>query len=474
MPALSARRAPRAGDTFRASRSTTQSSRSTTQSSQSTTRSSRSTVRASRRTAPLPRLSVPRGVALYVGALLGPGLLLLPGLADRLAGPASLLAWVGLLAASGVFALVFTALGVSVPGGGGIIDYTAAGLGPRAARAAGWCFVTAVTLGAPVVCLIGAGYITALTGAGRTGTALTAALLLAAVTALTLVGTRVGTGVQLLLIALLLAVIAVAVAGSLPAARAAHWSPFAPHGWAAIGPAASVLMLSFVGWEAVAPLTHRFADPRRTLPRVTAASFALTAVIYLALAATVIAVLGPRGATDAPVAALLQTAVGAPGPYLAAGAAALLTLATVNSYLTGAAALAAHLRTGGAVAPQPAGRTRSRGFFLCVAAAGIVELLAESAGLLDPARMVTLPTALFLVVYLACMASAARILTGRLRYAALVGGAASAVILGFCGLMALFALLVTGLALAVHRRPAGQREGDGSATCAEPSLVSIQ
>ena len=40
-----------------------------------------------------PPLSVPRGAALYIGALLGPGVLLLPGLAASIAGPAAILAW---------------------------------------------------------------------------------------------------------------------------------------------------------------------------------------------------------------------------------------------------------------------------------------------------------------------------------------------------------------------------------------------
>src|SRR5438309_1589179 len=46
-------------------------------------------------------LSVPRATALYVGALFGPGLLLLPGLAAQQAGPASIIAWVALLGARG-------------------------------------------------------------------------------------------------------------------------------------------------------------------------------------------------------------------------------------------------------------------------------------------------------------------------------------------------------------------------------------
>ncbi|HEY3871156.1 MAG TPA: APC family permease [Actinocrinis sp.] len=422
---------------------------------------------------PTGALSIPRGVALYVGALLGPGLLMLPGLASELAGPASILAWAGLLAVSGLFAVVFTALGTRLPGGGGVIAYAAAGLGRRAGRAVGWCFLTAVVLGAPVVCLIGAGYVTALTGAGRGTTALVAALLLSGVTALTLAGARIGTAVQMALIGLLLAVIVVAVAGSAPSARAAHWTPFAPHGWTAVGGAASVLMLSFVGWEAVAPLTRRLPNPQRTLPRITAASFAVTAVIYLALAATVIAVLGPRANGPVPVADLLRVAVGAAGPAIAAGAAALLTLATVNAYLTGAAALAAHLRSESRNGPEPERKPESeseselasanereparsaRAFFLCVAAAGIVELTAEAFGALDAARMVTLPTSLFLVVYVGSTASATRVLRGRLRVVAALACAASAVVLAFSGAAIIVAVLVAGAGLLAPRRRAG-------------------
>src|ERR1700722_6240467 len=84
-------------------------------------------------TAPVPaQLTTARGAALYIGALLGPGLLLLPGLAAAEAGPASVLAWAGLLVLSGLFAVVFGALGRGFPSAGGVIGYVRAGLGARA------------------------------------------------------------------------------------------------------------------------------------------------------------------------------------------------------------------------------------------------------------------------------------------------------------------------------------------------------
>src|SRR5947209_5157583 len=70
---------------------------------------------------------------------------------------------------------------------------------------------------------------------------------------------------QLGLAALLAVLLLVAVASALPSARADNWTPFAPHGWLAVGTAANLLMLSFVGWEAVAHLAGDFADPRRQL-----------------------------------------------------------------------------------------------------------------------------------------------------------------------------------------------------------------
>ena len=42
-------------------------------------------------------LGVLHGAALYVGALIGPGLLLVPALAVQAAGAASIVAWAGLL-----------------------------------------------------------------------------------------------------------------------------------------------------------------------------------------------------------------------------------------------------------------------------------------------------------------------------------------------------------------------------------------
>src|SRR5215467_4030045 len=87
-------------------------------------------------------LTTARGAALYIGALLGPGLLLMPGLAAAEAGPASILAWLALLVLSALFAAVFAAWGQRSPAASRATRDVTAGLGPRAGLTTGWAFLT--------------------------------------------------------------------------------------------------------------------------------------------------------------------------------------------------------------------------------------------------------------------------------------------------------------------------------------------
>jgi amino acid efflux transporter len=374
-------------------------------------------------------LTTPRGAALYIGAILGPGLLVLPGLAAAEAGPASIIAWLGLLGLSGVFAAVFSALGRNIPSAAGVMGYVTVGLGSRAGRATGWIFLAGVVSGAPIVCLAGASYVTNLTGGGQLITASVAGALLLTVLGLAAAGLRATAAAQLALVSVLTVVVVVAVAGSAAAARAGNWVPFAPHGWLSVGSAAATLMFSFVGWEAVAPLTTRFADPSRQLPRAVAIALAVTTALYLSLAAVTIGVLGPRAATDAPLARLLSYAIGKAGPYAAAAAAIVLTLGATNAYISGAAATAGQLEHS-ASASRPAPKLW---LLAAIAGSGLALITSYGLGIISIAGLVAVPTTLFLTVYLGAMTAAARMLRGPVRLVALPAAVAVTVMLGFCG-----------------------------------------
>ena len=68
------------------------------------------------------------------------------------------------------------------------------------------------------------------------------------------------------------------------------------------------------------------------------AAFAVTAVVYLGLAAATVSALG--AGSPAPLADLLALGLGRAGAVAAAGGAVILTLGTVSAYVTGGAALA--------------------------------------------------------------------------------------------------------------------------------------
>jgi len=153
-----------------------------------------------------------------------------------------------------------------------------------------------------------------------------------------------------------------------------------------------------------------------------------------------------RQRTDVPLAALLSHAIGAAGPDAAAVAAI--------AYISGAAAIA------GQLAPAVPGSRRPAPMLwllTAIAAAGLLLITAYGLRIVAAAGLVAVPTALFLTVYLGAMATAARLLRGPARLAALPGALAVTVMLGFCG-WALAVPAAVALAAAWRPRATARRE----------------
>ena len=366
-------------------------------------------------TLPAGRLSAVHGVALYVGAVLGTGVIALPALAARAAGPASLLAWLGLVLASIPLAATFAALGARYPDAGGVSTYARQAFGPRAAAAVGWWFYAAVPAGAPAAALFAGGYVEAAFGGGRTTVFATAAGLFVMVGVANYFGVRVSGLLQLGLAAVLAAVLVVAAVASLPHARWANMHPFAPHGWLAIGSAAALLVWSFAGWEAVTHLAAEFRHPARDLPLATGAAIVIVGGLYLAIAAATILVLGTSaGDSDAPLAELLARGIGGPARSVAALVAVLLTLGVMNTYYAGAAKLGAALGRDGALPAwfahgSQAGAVPRRSLAFTVACGGAGLMVAVVTGV-DTAPLVLVTTGSFVAVYALGTAAAIRLL----------------------------------------------------------------
>jgi amino acid efflux transporter len=367
------------------------------------------------------KLGVVHGAALYVGALIGPGLLLVPALAVQAAGAASIVAWGALLVLSAPLAITFAALGVRHPVAGGVSAYVREGIGSAAAAVTGCWFLVAVMIGAPAVSLIGGYYVADLTGSGTTVATIVGLAMFGTVLVANLFGLRISSGFQLALSSVLVVVMAAAISTALPSRAADNWTPFAPHGWWAVGTAANILVWLFVGWEAVAQLAGDFRRPAIDLPRAMALAFAVVTVIYIGLA---VATIGVTGGTDSkvPLADLIAVGFGRAGRDATAVLAVALTMGTMNVYLSGSAKLMASLAADGDLPRWLAGdseRSVPRRPLALYTVTTVLLLGLLVAGFSNTGDLVRATSACFIAVYLLAVLSAARILTGRLRAVAL-------------------------------------------------------
>ncbi len=271
-----------------------------------------------------------------MSSVLGSGILVLPGLAARIAGPGSLVAWGFLAFATLPFAFTFASLSARRPESGGIYGFVKEAFGSRAGVVTGWLFALWVITGVPAVALIAASYLGYAFPLSRPETYLLGYLIVGAAYAVNLRGIVVSNRVQLAVIGAIVALLIGAIAFSGARVHAANFQPFLPFGWLPIGTAAAPIFWSFLGYENVSNVAEEFQDPARDFPRSVSISVALVGGLYFAAAfVTVGTAAYSAGGSVAPFAALLGNLVGPYGEDGTAILAVFIIFGVVNAYTTG-------------------------------------------------------------------------------------------------------------------------------------------
>lgn len=359
------------------------------------------------------RLDVPQGAALTIGAVLGTGVISLPALAVHEAGPASLLAWVALLLLSIPLAATFAALGARHPDGGGVSTYARRAFGAPAATVVGWCFYFAVAIGAPTAAGFAGAYVADSLGGGRSTQLLASGAIIVLVATMNWFGLRVSGRVQLVIAGILAVLLLAATVVSLPHGDLDNLTPFAPHGWLAVGTAAALLVWAFAGWEAVTSLSGEYRNPARDIGRATGIAIGVIAVLYLGVAGATVVVLGDDSST-APLSDLLVLGFGQSARPVTTVVAVLLSVGAMNAYFAGGARLGAALGRDGSL-PTWLARGGTTGAVprrsLAVVTAGSMVSLAVIAvsGVTLEAPLLMI-TGAFTLVYVVGTASALRLL----------------------------------------------------------------
>jgi amino acid efflux transporter len=363
-------------------------------------------------------LGLAEGSALYIAAVLGTGILVLPATATAVAGPAALLALAILLAVSVPLASAFASLGARHPDPGGISTYVRQALGTSASTVTAWWFYLGVPVGIPALVLFGAGYVQAAAGGGRDETFLVAGGLLALCVAANAYGVRLSGRVQLGLTATLVVglLLAVSLAETPPGAK--PFESFVPFGWSAVGPAVMLLLWSLTGWEAVTHLGGEFNDARRDIPRATTIALVVIAVLFGVVTTAVVLVLGTAATTtSAPIAALLGGRLGRGAVVAAAALAVVITLGGTNAYLASLAKLGSAMGRDGTapawLAPgSAAGGTARRSLTVVTVYSGVALIVTWALGW-GATDLVLVCAASQIAVYVIGLVAAVRILPAR-------------------------------------------------------------
>src|SRR5690606_29627477 len=112
--------------------------------------------------------------------------------------------------------------------------------------------------------------------------------------ALNYVGVKVAAHAQTAMMAFLLVALAIFVALGLPQGSMATMGSLASKGWLGVVFAVPLLISLFLGIEAAVEIGEEVRDPPHTIPKGIALAVALTAIVYVSVAATALLLLGPE------------------------------------------------------------------------------------------------------------------------------------------------------------------------------------
>jgi APA family basic amino acid/polyamine antiporter len=233
---------------------------------------------------PKQLLSVPDGIFLVAGMVIGVGIFKLPGLVAGAAasGTHFFLAWVigGVACLCG--ALVYAELAARYPETGGEYTFLRRGFGEGVAFVFAWSRMTVIQTGAIAgVAFVFGEYASQIVSFGPNSAAIWAALGVALLTGLNLVGTLQSKTLQKVMEILLIAALAAVAIGGIALGNAP-----APAAAPSSGGGAFTLMMIFVlytfgGWNEGAYLAGEVRDARRDMVKVLAGGLVLVTILYL-------------------------------------------------------------------------------------------------------------------------------------------------------------------------------------------------
>ena len=280
-------------------------------------------------------ISRPLLVAILVNAIIGAGILGLPGRAYAVAGTWSLLAWVLCAILTGAVALCFAEVGSRFTKTGGPYLYARVAFGPVIGFIVGWVTwvtrpLTIATIGNLVVAYLSALWPEAASGAPRV-VAIT--VFIAVLTAVLVAGIRETAFVSTAFTGGKVAVLGAFIVAGLPAVE---WDRVAFEGTpdpAALAAAILLLVFAFGGFELGAVVAGEIGNPRRDLPAGTISALGIVAALYILVQLVAIGTTPELATSERPLADAANLVLGPFAGRMFALAALILLVGTMLTTL---------------------------------------------------------------------------------------------------------------------------------------------
>jgi amino acid transporter len=275
-------------------------------------------------------LGLPSVTAISIGAMVGSGIFILPGLAMNMAGPAVIFAYflAGVLVLPA--ALSKSEMATAMPRAGGTYLYIERAMGPLFGTIAGVGTWFSLTFKGALALVGGAPYLVLLFDLPVTPVALTVAVLLII---LNIGGAKQTGRMQVAIVTVMLAIMVWFIIAGAPSVETARFEGFFDSGFEGILGATGFVFVSYAGVTKIASVAEEVENPDRNLPLGILGSLIITAAIYVAIV-TVIVGVADRAAltgTQTPMEVAASTALPALGVLAVVIAAFLALISTANA-----------------------------------------------------------------------------------------------------------------------------------------------
>jgi len=277
-----------------------------------------------------------RGTAILLNIVIGAGLLTLPGLAIKEAGPNAFYAWIICAIVAAPLLFIFILLGRLYPNAGGIAFYAQRALGSFGRRCAAFLLLGAIIFGLPSIALTRGHYLASVVPGSPFFYAVV--LLIGSTLPHFIAGDGAGRAMSILASGVLVSVIIFLVIGYFGIGSTNASGVADTIDWRAALTPFGLIFFAFTGWEIGAGIAEEFINPHRDFPRAMALSFLIVTVLYLAVA-YVAAYTDIVGHWEAPFVSFVQPALGQNGAIMVALIAAIIVFANLSGALWGVSRL---------------------------------------------------------------------------------------------------------------------------------------